>query len=204
MSSNPADSSIPVGRLLRSSITGCAVGCLRSQQNALSFGQMVRIPLDDGSTIYGLVYDIHIDDDGLVRQLVSTEGISDEVIEDNRVNRNVPLEMSVIFVGYEKDQRIYHLLPPHPPLTLDRIETCSSADLARFTGSGQFGYLRLLLRDPALPSAELLAAHLRDAFTAHQHDTEDWHDRAVSTLVALLKDDYERLTAVLGAVSEIA
>lgn len=204
MSSNPAEQMIPIGRLLRSSITGCAVGCLRSQQNAPTFGQMVCIPMDDGSTIYGLIYDIHIDDDGLVRQLVSTEGISEEVIEDNRVNRNVPLEMSVIFVGYEKDQHIYHLLPPRPPLTLDRIEPCSAANLARFTGSGQFGYLRLLLRDPALPSAELLAVLLREAFAAHQHDQADWQARAVNTLVALLKDDYERLTAVLGAVSEIA
>lgn len=204
MSSNPVNQTIPIGRLLRASITGCVVGCLRSRQNAPSFGQMVRIPIDDGTVIYGLVYDIHIDDDGLVRQLVSTDGVSEEVIEDNRVNRNVPLEMSVLFVGYEQNGRIYHLLPPHPPLTLDKIEPCFSADLARFTAAGQFGYLRLLLRDPALPSAELLAVHLREAFAAHQHDGTDWQSRAVSTLVVLLKEDYERLSAVLGAISEIA
>jgi hypothetical protein len=204
MSSNPANTSISIGRLLRSSITGCAVGCLRSQQNTPTFGQMVRIPMDDGTVIYGLIYDIHIDDDGLVRQLVSTEGISTEVIEDNRVNRNVPLEMSVIFVGYEQHGYIYHLLPPRPPLTLDVIEPCSTADLVRFTSPGQFGYLRLLLRDPALPTSELLAVHLREAFLAHQNDGTNWQPRAVNTLVALLKDDYTRLTAALGAISEIA
>ena len=94
-----ASNPISIGRLLRSGIKGCVVGSRLSQQNAPTFGKMVRIPLEDQTTIYGLIYDIHIDDDGLVRQLVSTEGISDEVIEDNRRNRNVPLEMSVVYVG---------------------------------------------------------------------------------------------------------
>ena len=204
MSANPGIDSISIGRLLRSSITGCAVGCLRSQQNSPTFGQMVRIPLEDQTIIYGLVYDIHIDDDGLVRQLVSTEGISTEVIEDNRHNRNVPLEMSVVFVGFESDTQISHLLPPRPPLTLDSIEPCSPADLARFTAAGQFGYLRHLLADPTLPAAELLAVHLREAFSVHRLDGTDWSVRAVNTLIALLKEDYSRLLTVLGALSEIA
>ena len=204
MSSNPQIHSISIGRLLRSGITGCAVGCRLTQKNAPTFGQMVRIPLEDGMIIYGLVYDIHIDDDGLVRQLVSTETISEEVIEDNRHNRNVPLEMSVVFVGYEKENKVAHLLPPRPPLTLDSIEPCSPADLARFTSAGHFGYMRLLLRDPQLPTAELLAVHLREAFEVHQNTDPDWRSQAVTTVIALLKDDYASLTTVLGAISEIA
>ena len=44
-------------------------------------------------TVFGLIYDIHIDDDGLVRQLVTAEDDPDEVIADNRLNRNVPVEI---------------------------------------------------------------------------------------------------------------
>jgi len=204
MSSNPASDAISIGRLLRSGIQGCVVGSRLSQSHAPTFGQMVRIPLEDGTTIYGLVYDIHIDDDGLVRQLVSTEGISPEVIEDNRRNRNVPLEMSVVFVGYEQQGRISHLLPPRPPLTLDSIEPCSAADLARFTAAGQFGYLRHLLADPNLPAAELLAVHVREAGSAHRLDDPGWCERAAAAAIAMLKDDYPQLLAVLGALSEIA
>lgn len=203
MSSNSASNVISIGRLLRSGIKGCVVGCRLSQQNAPTFGQMVCIPLEDQTTIYGLVYDIHIDDDGLVRQLVSTDGISDEVIEDNRRNRNVPLEMSVVFVGYEQSGRISHLLPPRPPLTLDSIEPCGSADLARFTAAGHFGYLRHLLDDPALPAAELLAVHIREAFSAHNSSRSEWSEQAASMLIAMLKDDYPRLLSVLGTLSEI-
>jgi len=59
---------IAIGRLLRSSITGCVVGCNLSQANTPAFGQMVLIPLDSKTSIYGLVYDIHVDHDGLDRQ----------------------------------------------------------------------------------------------------------------------------------------
>ncbi len=107
---------IAIGRLLRSSITGCVVGCNLSQATAPAFGQMVLIPLDEKTSVFGLIYDIHIDDDGLVRQLVTSSSISPAVIEDNRVNRNVPLEMSVGFTGCELDCKVSHLLPPRPPV----------------------------------------------------------------------------------------
>jgi hypothetical protein len=194
---------IPIGRLLSSSSRGCAVGCLLTQTNSPVFGEMLRVPLDDGVTIYGLVYDIHVDGDGLVRQLATTEHISPEVIEDHHHNRNVPLELSLLFVGYERAGTISYLLPPRPPLSLDVIESCSPTDLARFTAAGRFGYLRHLLGDPTLPAVELLAMHIQAAFAAHQGDL-DWRDGAVQTLIAMLKDDYSQLLAVLGALSETA
>jgi hypothetical protein len=194
---------IPIGRLLRSSIQGCVVGCKLNQQSAPQFGQMVLIPLEANSRVFGLVYDIHIDDDGLVRQLVTANGISEEVIEDNRQNRNVPLEISVIFVGYEKEEQIFHLLPARPPLTLDNIYPCSAEDLARFTPTGKTGYLRHLLRAQDLPLAELLAVHLHTAIAAHQAEGAEWATATIASLVAMLKDDYPQLMDVLSAVSEV-
>lgn len=194
---------IPIGRLLRSSIQGCVVGCKLNQQSTPQFGEMVLIPLDASTRVYGLVYDIHIDDDGLVRQLVTANGISEEVIEDNRQNRNVPLEMSVLFVGYERDGQVSHLLPPRPPLTLDSIYPCSEDDLARFTTAGKMGYLRHLLRAQDLPLAELLAVHLHAAIASHKAEGADWATQAVETVVAMMKDDYPQLMDVLSAVSEV-
>jgi hypothetical protein len=190
---------IPIGRLLRSSITGCVVGCSLSQATAPAFGEMVLIPLDAKSRVYGLVYDIHIDDDGLVRQLVTASSISEAVIEDNRVNRNVPLEMSVIFVGREVDGNIDHLLPARPPLTLDSIYPCSGAELARFCADGRFGYLRHLMRNQEIPAAELLAVHLREVLAVNGENGET----AVETVISMLKDDYPQLMDVLSAVSEV-
>ncbi len=197
--------SIEIGRLLRSGITGCVVGCKASQQDVPEFGGMVRIPIDDLSQtqVFGLVYDIHIDDDGLVRQLVTSEKVSEEIIMDNRLNRNVPLEISVLFIGYQVDQQIYHLLPPRPPLTLDAIYPCAQEDLVRFSPVGQFGYFRHVLRAGDLPVSELIASHLKQMVHAQRTaGNPGWGIAAVQELIVLLRDDYPTLMAVLGAVAD--
>ncbi len=194
---------IEIGRLLRAGITGCVVGCRVSQLNVPAFGDLVRIPLADGTQIYGLVHDIHIDDDGLVRQLVTAERLSAEVIEDNRVNRNVPVEVSVLFVGFEQGGAVSHLLPPRPPLTLDAIYPCSAGELCRFTSAGRFGYFRHVLRAADLPIGELLAAHVQKTARAQKDNgNETWINEATKELITLLRDDYPTLNSVLGALAD--
>lgn len=191
---------IAFGRLLRSNTTSCVVGCQVDQASAPAFGQMVRIPLDDGITVFGLVYDIHIDDDGLVRQIVTSAEISPEIIEDNRLNRNMPVEMSVLFIGYARNGEISYALPPHPPLSLDAIYLCDDTEVLEFISRGSYGYLRHLFRSPDLPADDLLAAHLGQVKNA---GTGGLDERAVNEVIALLKDDYNRLSTVLKAVSDV-
>ena len=81
---------IEIGRLLRAGTTGFIAGCRVNQLSVPSFGALVRAPLGDGYQVYGLIHDIHIDDDGLVRQLVTSNNVSDDVMRDNRENRIVP------------------------------------------------------------------------------------------------------------------
>lgn len=128
-----------IGRLLRAGTTGFVVGCRAAQIDAPSFGALVRVSLDGDYQVYGLIHDIHIDDDGLVRQLVTAEGVDEAVIADNRVNRNVPLELSVLTVGYRLDGKISHLLPPRPPLSLDVIYLCSAEEVRQSPGAGGLG-----------------------------------------------------------------
>ncbi len=195
---------IEIGRLLRASTTACVVGCRVSQANAPEFGGLVRIPLDGDYAIYGLIYDIHIEDDGLVRQLVTAERVDEDVIQDNRANRNVPVEVSVLHVGYQQDGRIHHLLPPRPPLSLDAIYVCGPKEACAFTGAGRFGYFRHVLRAADLPVGELLAAHIQQVNCYHQeHNNAAWASSAVQELITLLRDDYPTLMTVLGALSDI-
>ncbi len=196
--------SIQIGRLLRASTTGCVIGCQVNQVENLTFGGMVRVPAAPGYQIFGLVYDIHIDDDGLVRQLVTAEHVSELLIQDNRLNRNIPAEISVLFIGYKRDSRVSHLMPPRPPLSLDEIFSCSAQDILDFTDGKHFGYFRYVLGNPDLPAAELLAAHLQQTHDVYtQKNDETWLESAVSELIVLLRDDYETLNRVLGAISEI-
>lgn len=197
-------SEIEIGRLLRSGTTGFVIGCRVSQLSAPSFGALVRVPLEAGYQVYGLIYDIHIEDDGLVRQLISAEDVPEEVLRDNRENRNVPVEIGVLAVGYEKAGKIVHLLPPRPPLSLDTIYLCSSEEIVRFTAAGRFGYFRHILRDRDKPVEELLAAHLMAAHTAQdQAGNPGWYEDALLALITTLRDDYQGLMALLCAAGEI-
>ncbi|MBN2147301.1 MAG: hypothetical protein JW726_07925 [Anaerolineales bacterium] len=195
---------IQIGRLLRASTAGFVVGCHVVRVDAPSFGGLARVPLENGYQVYGLIYDIHVDDDGLVRQLVTADGVDESIIADNRVNRNVPLEMSVLAVGYSQHERISHLIPPRPPLSLDAIYLCDEEEVRRFTSVGRFGYFRHILRVADLPVGELLAAHLRQAGDAHAAAGDsDWLYAASRELITLLRDDYPALMAVLGALSDL-
>lgn len=196
--------SIEIGKLLRAGTTGFIVGCSVSQFNQPMFGSIVRAPVTPGYEVYGMIQDIHIDDDGLVRQLATSTGsISDEVLRDNRERRIVPVEMTVVAIGYKKDNRIFHLLPPQPPLSLDRIFLCEDGEIVEFTAGGRFGYLRHLLRAPDAPVGELIAAHLRQAGDAHGANKDKWIANATRELISQLRDDYPALMDVLNSISEI-
>jgi hypothetical protein len=193
-------SQIEIGRLLRAGTTGFIAGCSVSQFDTPGFGAMVRVPLGAGYDVYGLIHDIHIDDDGLVRQLVTAEHVSEEVMRDNRERRIVPVEMSVLSVGYQQNGKIHHSLPPRPPLSLDVIYLCDEDELARFTSAGRFGYFRHILRAQDAPIGELLAAHIQQAGAAQD---QKWKEAATQELIALLRDDYPTLMSVLGALGEV-
>lgn len=195
---------IEIGRLLRASTIGCVVGCKLGNHSALEFGGMVVVPLDEKITIYGLIHEIHIDDDGLVRQLVTVENINPTVIADNRLNRNVPLEARVLFIGHAVDGHISFALPPRPPLSLDAIYPLTWQQVVEFTSSGHFGYFRHILRDPTLPIAELLSAHIRSTTRIQiQAGHPEWLRNATQEVITLLRDDYAVLNTVLNALADI-
>ncbi len=197
-------SEIEIGRLLRAGTTACVVGCRVSQASVPAFGGLVRIPLKEDYAIYGLIYDIRINDDGLVRQLVTAEGITEDVLQDNRVNRNVPVEVSVLHVGYQSGGRIFHLLPPRPPLSLDAIYECEPQEACAFTAAGRFGYFRHILRAEEVAVGELLAAHIQMVGESHaQQGNPGWSSSAVQELIVLLRDDYPTLMTVLGALADV-
>lgn len=194
---------IMIGKLLRSDNTGFVAGCRVSELQAPTFGALVKVPIENGTKIYGLVSNISISDDGLVRQIVSGASIPSEYTADNRYNRNLPVEISVLAVGYQEKEHIYHLLPPRPPLSLDSIYLCSQDELCNFTSAGHFGYFRHILRATDLPIGELLAAHLKDARNAHDlKGAETWFNNAAQELITLLRDDYQTLMSVLGALAD--
>lgn len=194
---------LQIGYLLRSGTSGFVAGCPVSQLEAPSLGALIHAPLAPDAQIYGLIHDMHIEDDGLVRQLVTADNLSPEVVRDNRERRIVPVEMSVLTVGWGQAGSIWHLLPPRPPLSLDAIHLCDDDEIVKFTSAGNFGYFRHVLRAADLPVGELLAAHLQQAGAAHTNRGQTaWLGAAVQELITLLRDDYPTLMSVLNTLGD--
>ncbi|MBX3055617.1 MAG: hypothetical protein KF770_04010 [Anaerolineae bacterium] len=202
-------SNTEIGRILRASTAGFAVGCRVGQLRAPAFGGLVRArPLDEREAIYGLIYDMLIDDDPLVRRLVLAESPRESAIQDQRENRILPVEMSVMAVGYEMygepeaaSGRVHHTLPPRPPLNLDPVELVDNPDDVRaFTDD--LGYLRLILRavGTPVPVDQLLVAHIVNVYQIRGND-DAWALRVIHELIELLRSNYDVLIPTLEALS---
>ena len=195
---------IPIGKLLRADNRQFVAGCRVKELETPALGSLVKVRLEDNSEIYGLITHILINDDSLVRQLVSGVSIPSEYTADNRYNRNLPVEIHVLTVGFTQNRLISHRLPPRPPLSLDHLFLCEDDDIRAFTAASDQGYLRHILRMQDQPVEELLAAHLAQAKTLHEEVGDfAWYGSACQKLITLLRDDYPRLTMVLDVLTEL-
>ena len=193
-----AQLALKVGRIIRSSSTRFAVGCNALKPQVPAFGSLVKVPAMGVDQIYGLIHDVRMEDDPFVRQVAVTEDAPPEMIADQRQNRQIPIEVGVLVVGYGHEGSIAQRLPPQPPLSLDEIHTCTDDELVAFTG--QFDYFRLVLDNGDLPADELLAANLRYAAAARGSAGEDFLVRAGRELARLLTMDLYRLDAILRRI----
>ncbi len=194
------DGAIPIGRMMRSSTAGFTFGCSLPEPEVPAFGAFVRAPVQRGQAqVIGLIYDIAIEDDLFVRQIVAAADLPDAYIEDQRRNRQVPVEVSVLSVGFRNGEGLFYGLPPQPPITLDHIHLCPDGEVCDFTS--RFDYFRLVLDAPIVPADELLAASLRRAAAARPApDREEFLFKAGKELARLLPMDVIRLENLLRRI----
>ena len=195
------DASLTIGRLLRSSTTGFVFGCSVPEPDVPRFGDFVTAPAQRGrSNVVGLIYDIVIEDDPFVRQMVASPGLDEAYILDQRENRQVPIEVAVLSIGYSQDDAgIVPGLPPQPPITLDTIRQCSAAEVLACTAA--FDYLRLILNSPEVPADELIVVSLRNAAALRPVEDRPYFLRAAGReLARTLSRDLARLEHLLRRI----
>ena len=188
-----------IGWVLRASTVGFAVGCRVLEPNLPQFGDLVKVQLQEDTEIFGLIYNVQVEDDLAVRQLILAGEMEQEAILDQRQNRLVPIEISVLIVGFQRNGTINQGLPPQPPVSLDLLFMCTDQEIRAFTG--QMDYLRLVLNAPQVPADELLIAHLRRAAAARP--PESHHQFLVNAgreLARLLSFDMIRLDGILQRI----
>jgi len=192
-----------VGRVLRASSRGFVVGCQVMQADIPTFGSFVRTEeqmLD--RAVYGLIYDVSVEDDPFVRQFISADP-PDEVVRDQRDNRQALIEVSVLAVGCGGEDGLRHCLPAQPPVTLDWLYQCSDDEIRLFTT--RFDYFRLVLNAREAPVDELLTASLWAAAEVRSEgERETFLIEAGRELARLLAGDLAHLDGLLRRLRQNA
>ena len=190
-----------IGRVTRCDTRGF-VGAIRLPEPDLpTFGTFCRVEAQQGqSQVVGLIYDIRIEDDEFTRRLAIAEGLTEEQLADNRANRLVPVELSVLSVGYRRNGRFHQTLPPQPPVTLAEIHVLPADEILAFTENLDF--LALLAAAQDAPTEELLGAALRLAAAARpEGQRESFLVEAGRACARLLANDLPRLELVLRGLN---
>ncbi len=190
-----------VGRVLRASTVGYACGTRSNELNIPSFGAFVqtRHNHDSDLDVIGLIYAINIDDDPLVRQLIMANNMNTATLRDQRENRMIPVEISVVNIGYQVRGEAFYNLPPRPPMSLDPVYICDDDCIRDFTQ--KFDFFRLVLNTSEVPSEELIAAALKQAAAARpEREQRDFLVNAGRRLAQLLSYDLARLNHLLRLI----
>jgi hypothetical protein len=100
-----------------------------------------------------------------------------------------------VIVGHEDRGELRPYVPPKPPRTHALVYPSSDQEVCRITQG--LGFVRTILSSQACPNPdEMIAAGLRIAIRCQGGD-EAFKVRAGRELALLLRDDYERLSAIL-------
>jgi hypothetical protein len=102
-----------------------------------------------------------------------------------------------IIVGYSADGLIRQFLPPRPPKLHSHAQPCADDEIRQVTAKMDF--LRTLANFRNAPTEEVIAACIREANAARGGDF-DFLVEAGKELASLMKDDYDRLQAIMRRV----
>ena len=158
--------------------------------------------------VYGLIYDIRTGSkEPGGRALVRGRTYSGRELYDAEIYHEHPdlaevlqTEFSAITVGFREGGRVRQYLPPQPPPVHYSVYECTDDELIGFSATTDF--FRTLLFAYQIPSDELLAAVIRAAAQARAASggERDYLVYAGREVASLLKDDYDRLTAILRRI----
>jgi hypothetical protein len=195
-----------IGEVIESTTTSFTAGAYELLE-APPFGALVRAQARaEDMAVYGLVYEIRTGSkEPGGRALVRGRTYSGRELYDAEIYHEHPdlaevlqTEFSAITVGFVAGAQIHQYLPPQPPPVHYSVYECADDELARFTAATDF--FRTLLFAYQIPSDELLAAVIRAAARAHAGAERAYLVHAGREVASLLKDDYDRLTAILRRI----
>jgi hypothetical protein len=97
--------------VLRTGLVGFTARCKLLLQDVPRFGDLVKVRANGTFNLFGLIYDVIVQDDPLVRQLILADVLEPEPVLDQHENRLAPIELSILTVGCLLNGKIIQGLP---------------------------------------------------------------------------------------------
>ncbi|HEY9773235.1 MAG TPA: hypothetical protein V6C81_05450 [Planktothrix sp.] len=205
--SQQADTEIKaLGEVISSTVTTLVAQCWQSEDSdgllrtdKPNFGSFLRIECNESQfDVAAVVYNVITGPQDSVHK-PSALGLSRQrlKIEQPHIFALLRTEVHAAIIGYALGDRAYHHLPPQPPEVHDFVYPAAPSQIEMITE--EFDFLRLLSTISEVPSDELLAAAIREAYKARDCDYA-FLVSAGQALSNLLRSDYDRLVCVLRKI----
>ncbi len=189
-----------IGEVIEASTTGFLAQCFEPDE--LTFPSMPALGSwvkswdeETGNQIYGVVTYAAIAPIDPVHRARAL-GLTAQELRDQQpqIFAMLKTDFQVAIVGFDTGDRLYQYLPPRPPQIHQAVFRCRETEIQHFCQEVEF--LRTILQVTAIPVDELVAAVIRHGYQALQRD-RSWLVQVGRQLSLLLKDDYDRLSAII-------
>jgi len=192
-----------IAEVIETATTDYLAQCLEPEELTFpvmpAFGSWVKaLEEDSGNPVYGIVCHATTSPiDSIHRARALGLSLPELREQQPQIFAMLKTEFRVTIVGFAWAETVYQHLPPRPPQIHQAVYRCSTAEILNFTE--KLDFLRTLLQIPGTPVDALLAATLREIYQLRQLD-RSWLVQAGRTLSLLLKEDYDRLQAILSQI----
>jgi hypothetical protein len=200
------ESSFRAGEVVATSTTEFEAQAVELHR-APPLGALVRVRLDDGCQLFGVVAGAYTEglDTGARPVPRATDARQNaDVYRDNPDLAHVLRTcFRCLVVGFHDGRQVRHYLPAAPAPIHYSVAVCEPDEIRAFTQD--FSYFPLLLNARNLPVEEVLAAHVRFVSEDRPGRGDDevgdaTRVRAGRDIAALLRDDHARLRTVLDRI----
>lgn len=192
-----------IAEVVETASTEYIAQCLESEDLSFpvmpAFGSWVKAIADLSNYVtYGVVYHASTMPIDSIHRAVAL-GLSLQELREQQphIFAMLKTEIRVVILGFRTERDIHQFLPPQPPQIHQGVYACSSSEIVSFTENLEF--LRTICQMGNAPVDQLLAAVLRHTYQVRCGD-RPWLVAAGRKLSILLKDDYDRLGAILGQI----
>ena len=199
----------PVGEVIESTTTQFKAQC-SVLHDPPALGTFARIgdrpepfaDLGGDGTIYGLVHWASTASIEPNRRPAAF-GLDAESLrrEQPQIYELLATDFACLIVGHVESGRLLAYLPPKPPMLHAQVSLCSDSEVCALTE--RMDYLRAVIDSRDCPACdEVIAASLRVASRCRQNDP-DYLIRAGTEVAMLLREEYDRLSALLRKIGHV-